>query len=66
MFQLNKDLLYQMVMSMGLTRYRAEIDSVTVSVFVPFCFTSDLTNRESDTKPNNMFEYEIMRNSFIS
>ena len=41
MFQLNKDLLYQMVMSMGLTRDLAEIDSVTVTLFVLFCFTSD-------------------------
>ena len=46
-----------MVMSMGFTRDLAERDSVTITLFVLFCFTSDLTNRESDTKPNNKSDY---------
>ena len=62
---MNKDVSYAMVMSMSSRKELDEIGSVTVSLFVLFCYTSDLTNRESDTKPNNMFEYEIMRNSFI-
>ena len=47
-----------MMMSMGLTRELADMDSVAVSLFVLFCYTHDWTNRNADTEP----AYKIFNN----
>ena len=42
-------------------RGQVHLDSVTLSLFVLYCYTitSDLANGESYTKPNNKSDYEI-------
>ena len=58
-FQLGKDTLDEMMMSMGLTRELADMDSVAVSLFVLFCYTHDWTNRKADTEPTYKSDYEM-------